>query len=350
MAIDVLLACSNLNTSRALAALLASDPGLALAGEAQDGVQAVEMVNALQPDVVLMEMTMPRIGGLEATREIMHEHPTPIILLSDSANAENGLVFQALRAGALSVLPQPGSPDAQRELLAAVRAMADVRVIRHTLRKHATALLQARGLATAPGSAAADGGQRRLDMVAIVASTGGPQTLAEILRPLAPGFAAPIVIVQHITAEFVQPLADWLRTVIQLPVEVAQQDGTPQPGVVYIAPGGAHLRLDGSRHFALSAQPHDVPHTPSGDVLLESVAECCGRHALGMVLTGMGRDGAAGLLAMRRVGAHCVAQEASSCVVFGMPQEAIRLGAAQQALRPPEIASLLLRTMALEPH
>lgn len=345
MAIRVLLASSSQSVRRALAGLIASDPGLALAGEAQDGVQAVEMVNALQPDVVLMEMTMPRIGGLEATREIMHERPTPIILLSDGAGAESGLVFQALRAGALSVLPQPGSPGAQRELLAAVRAMAGVRVIRHTLRKHATALLQARGLAPGP---AAEGGQRRLDVVAIVASTGGPQTLAEILRPLPPGFAAPIVIVQHITAEFVQPLADWLRTVIQMPVEVARQEGTPQPGVVYIAPGGAHLRLDGSRHFALSAQPHDVPHTPSGDVLLESVAECCGRHALGMVLTGMGGDGAAGLLAMRRAGAHCIAQEASSCVVFGMPQEALRLGGAQQALRPPEIADLLLRMMPQE--
>lgn len=343
MAIRVLLASGSQSARRQLAGLLASDPGLRIAGEAADGLQAVEMVGALLPDVVLMDMTMPRMSGLEATCEIMHVHPTPIILLSDGTGGESELAFQALRCGALSVLARPGLADAgaaQKELVSAVRAMSGVRVIRHALRRHTTALLAAR-------NAAAGMGQRRPEVIAMVSSTGGPQTLVEILRPLPRTFPVPIVIVQHISADFVQPLVDWLNTVLSLPVQVAEADEQPRPGVVYIAPGGAHLRLD-SRRFALSEHPRDVPHVPSGDVLLESIAGSYGSHALGMVLTGMGRDGAHGLLAMQRAGAHAIAQEAASCVVFGMPQEAIRLKAAQQVLTPPEITRVLMRLGAQE--
>lgn len=345
MAIRVLLASGSQSARRQMAGLLASDPGLCIAGEAADGLQAVEMVGALLPDVVLMDMTMPRMSGLEATCEIMHAHPTPIILLSDGAGGESELAFQALRCGALSVLPRPGPADAgaaQKELVSAVRAMSGVRVIRHALRRHTTALLSARN------AAAAGMGQRRPEVIAMVSSTGGPQTLVEILRPLPHTFPVPIVIVQHISADFVQPLVDWLNTVLSLPVQVAVADEPPRPGAVYIAPGGAHLRLDSQRRFALSEHPRDVPHVPSGDVLLESIAGSYGSHALGMVLTGMGRDGAHGLLAMQRAGAQAIAQEAASCVVFGMPQEAIRLKAAQQVLTPPEITRVLMQLGAQE--
>jgi two-component system chemotaxis response regulator CheB len=181
------------------------------------------------------------------------------------------------------------------------------------------------------------------DIVAIVASTGGPRTVGEIIGHLPSSFRLPIVVVQHITFDFVNPMVSWLNTFSTLPVCVANSGESPAPGKIYFAPGRTHIRLTRDRRFELSDMPNNVPHIPSGDVLFESVARSYGPAALGIILTGMGNDGAQGLRNMYDAGAMTIAQEGSTCVVFGMPQEAIMLGAARQTLTPAQIADYLLQ-------
>ena len=223
-----------------------------------------------------------------------------------------------------------------KEFVNTLRAMSGVRVIRHRR-------TDAAAVSTQPPATMIEYGDSDVkpEIVAIAVSTGGPQTLAQILSNVAPAFRLPIVVVQHIAADFVPSLVSWLNTVSRLPVCEARAGELPQAGTVYIAPGGIHLQLTADHRFATTEVPANVAHIPSGDVLLASVAQHYGAHAIGIVLTGMGSDGARGLRAMRDAQAMTIAQDEASSIIFGMPQEAIALGAARLTLPPPAISEYL---------
>ncbi|WP_119070705.1 chemotaxis-specific protein-glutamate methyltransferase CheB [Aggregatilinea lenta] len=343
MPIKVLLVDDSPTARLVLANIISSAPDMQLVGEATNGARAIRMVEELRPDVVLMDLIMPQMDGLEATREIMHLWPTPIVMISSGLDKnETTIAFEAVNAGAVSVLQKPGPPGnaaytaSVKEVLATLRIMSSVRVIRHLKPNGASARLP--GVlepvnVVNPGTCP--------EIVAIVSSTGGPQTLATIITALPPTFSLPVVIVQHITTDFVLPLVEWLGTVSKLPVRIAQAGECLVPGTVYFAPGGKHLQFASDHRVELADTPANVPHIPSGDVLLASVARRYSARAVGVVLTGMGSDGAKGLRAMYDAGAITIAQNEESCVVFGMPKEAIALGAARHTLPPGEIAKLL---------
>ncbi|HPC83288.1 MAG TPA: chemotaxis-specific protein-glutamate methyltransferase CheB [Thermoanaerobaculaceae bacterium] len=317
--------------------VLARTPDLAVAGEAADGAQAVERVMALRPDVVLMDVEMPILDGFAATERIMAVCPTPIVVVSSRVNrAELHTAFEAVRRGAVEVLAKPEDPagwDRLSEVLPqTIRTVAGARA-RHTA-------APAAGFAPPPGGAL----RRGLRYVAIGASTGGPQAVHELLSSLPPDPPVAILVVQHIAPGFEEGFADWLAKDLQRDVALAR-DGEPAgPGTVRISPSGVHLRLDGEGRLCLDAAT--LPrggHRPSVDELFFSCAAASPRQTAGVLLSGMGRDGAEGLAALRRAGGLTMVQDESSSVVFGMPKAALDLEAATIARPPHELGRLLAR-------
>jgi two-component system, chemotaxis family, protein-glutamate methylesterase/glutaminase len=315
--------------------LINRTPDMIVIGEAADGQVAVRLAGELQPDAILMDVIMPHLDGLEATREIMQLHPTPIVLVSASYDStEADVAFKAIKAGALTVLRKPGlgaQNDEITHLLSTLRAMSSVHVIHHRS-QHTVP----RPMPSVPVMMV-----ERPQVVAIAASTGGPAALSEILSNLPAHFGLSVLIVQHITPDFIPSLVGWLNHMCKLPVQVAHHGEGLAPGVIYIAPGGAHLRVNAQHSFVMNTTPQTARFMPSCDILLESVARVYGNRAVGMVLTGMGDDGARGLLAMAQAGAFTIAQDESTSTVFGMPREAVRLGAARQVLPLSKIAPIL---------
>ncbi|MFI5891642.1 chemotaxis-specific protein-glutamate methyltransferase CheB [Actinoplanes sp. NPDC051513] len=321
---------------------LAADPDLHIVGEATDGGQAVEMVGRLRPDVVTMDMMLPTMSGLVATEHIMAEHPTPILVVSSADRQELFSTYNALAAGAVDVLEKPrgdtSDADWGRRLCSAVRLVSRIRVITHP-----RARLDGR-LAT-PEPPAGPPSADSLRLVTVGASTGGPRALSELLRTLPLGFRPPVLCVQHIAASepFAVAFSDWLGGQTGRDVSYAR-DWTPIEAVagrVVLAPPDRHLLVrDGL--LRLSDMPPRHSCRPSVDVLFESVAVELGPAAAGCLLTGMGRDGAEGLLAMRARGAMTFAQDEASCVVYGMPREAAMLGAAASVLSPARMAARLV--------
>lgn len=333
----VLIADDSPTARQALSYIVQEAGDMQVVGEARDGRHALQLAAELRPDVVLMDITMPEMDGLEATGEIMHNTPMPIVIVSGSLEGrETEIAFQAIRAGALTVLPKPpgfGAPNFMTEaakLQNTVRAMAGVSVIHHWKRR--------------PTPKPAESPVRMSaspEIVAIVSSTGGPAALSEILGRLPGDFPLPVVVVQHIAADFLPSLVKWLDGIAPLAVTIAQPGVHPQPGHVYVAPGQAHLRIDRSLRFSLDTETPGR-HIPSGDVLFESVAAAYGAKAVGVVLTGMGDDGARGLRVMYNAGAFTIAQDEDSSAVFGMPREAAAQGATCEVLPLNDIAAALV--------
>ncbi len=348
--LSVLVVDDSPTTRQMLVSLVNATPDMRVVGEAGTGKQAVKLTHKLRPRVIVMDLVMPEMDGLEATREIMHALPTPIVVVSASLTSfETDIAFQAVSAGALMMLHKPAGPHdpdhpAQvAELLSAARAMAGVHVIHHPKPGNGS---NGAGPLTAPVEVQAvlPGPIMPPKIVAIAASTGGPGALGEIVEKLPADFPLPVVVVQHIAPDFVGSLVEWLSSRTSLKVAVSKPHHQPLPGTVYVAPGGAHLRLTASLRFELTENPSSVPHRPSCDVLLESVARSYGPQAIGIVLTGMGEDGARGLRAMHDVGAFTIAQDEASSVVFGMPREAVARGGARCVLPLSEIPAVLVST------
>jgi two-component system chemotaxis response regulator CheB len=334
--------------------------GIIVAGEAGDGQRAIELCRELRPDVVTMDMILPGTSGLVATEQIMAYTPTPILVVSASAN--RGEVFQtydALAAGAVDVFDKVRAGEAPEDwaqrFVAAVRMAARIKVITHPrarLQQPATALspaapVSASGLRTQIQSLAARPATESkppVDIIALGASTGGPAALVEILHALPADFPVPILAVLHLSELFAFAFAEWLNTMSPLPARYVR-DGEPFPRTgtpqILLAPAGRHLVVDRSV-LRLSDAPERHSCRPSVDVLFESLARKPGLSAMLCLLTGMGRDGAAGLLAARQSGLRTIAQDEASSVIFGMPGEAVRLGAAERVLPLNQISGALL--------
>ena len=339
-ALKVLIVDDSPTARQLMAHIINSTLDMCVIGEAKNGKQAVQLTHDLHPDIILMDIEMPGMNGLEATREIMNSAPTPIVMISASPeSSEAEVAFQAIRLGALSVLKKPvglkhpDSPAQAAALLNTVRAMAEVRVIHHW--KPGTAAYHP------PPKTPASKGLKQPEIVAIASSTGGPAALREIFKGLPDNFNLPIVVVQHISAEFLPSLIEGLSATTFLNIQIARANDRPLPGHIYFAPGDTHLSLSKNRRFELDTLTK-VPYTPSGDILLQSIATSYGASAIGVILTGMGRDGAQGLRAMRDIGAYTIVQDQATSVVFGMPAEAIAIGAAHKVLPIQEIAQAIV--------
>ena len=346
--IQVLVADDSMTVRRRMFQVLSTDPAIEVVGEASDGRTATEMCQRLRPDVVTMDVMMPVMDGVTATEYIMANCPTPILMVSASSNRSQVLqTFDALAAGAIDVLEKPAgiAPDGvwERELLAAVKMVSRIKPIqrssvnrRSRVRGAATRVPQADALLTR--------GSNEAVVVVIGASIGGPSALAKILSQIPADFPLSILLVIHIAPEFSDSLVQWIAKASALNVRVAL-DGDPiRPGrgEVLMAPPDRHLTVRQGRVRVTDTPPRHLCR-PSIDELFESVARECGPQAIACLLTGMGKDGAGGLLAVRQNGGQTVAQDEASSVVFGMPREAIALDAAQVISPLAEVAGTLCR-------
>lgn len=316
-----------------------------------DGARAVDATRRLRPDVVTLDMEMPHCNGLEALRTIMAECPTPCVVISGASGRGATMTLQALDSGAVDFVLkyQPGQhldPDQLRhEIVAKVRAASKIRVVRNVGLADRPNAVQSPSGPPAPGSTVprprAVG--EALDRVVIVgASTGGPLALRRLLESLPSDFGAAMVIVQHMPASFTGVLAAQLDRSVPLPVREAEDGDALEPGTVFVAPGGRHLLCEASGHVRLRRGAAIGGHCPSIDVAMQSAARAFGHRAAGLVLTGMGSDGAKGLLAIHAEGGLTLAQDEATCVVYGMPKRAMELGVVDHQSDIPGMVQRLL--------
>ncbi len=341
--IRVLIADDSLVAREMLSQILASDGTIEVIGTASDGQEAVDMVGRLRPDLVTMDVHMPKMDGLEATERIMAYTPTPILVVSSSVYGEGmGRAFDALAVGALEVIKKPEPRDwaaleaIGRDIIRKVKILARVRVITHIRGRH-DPIHRA-----APGRPNAQTRGGKVQMVAIGSSTGGPSALLNVLGRLSSDFPLPVVIAQHIAEGFVPGLASWLDAGCQIKVTPAEDGGSVAPGVAYIAATGHNIEIDGMVTRFTDPKPGQL-YIPSADTLFESAARSYGRQALGVLLTGMGADGARGLKQLHDVGGPTICQDEATSTVWGMPKAAIDVGAADTVLPVHEIAAEIER-------
>lgn len=339
--------------------ILNSSPEINVVGTACNGLEALELIPKLQPEVICTDLNMALMNGLEFTKEVMKKYPLPILVISASVQADDTQnVFELLKAGALDVFPKPIgglTSDYDRlanQLIAKIKILSGVKVFtRHQklVQTEDTNKNIKINLVLVPNYQFSQKNIKSptIKVLAIGASTGGPQALHAIISQLPVNFSVPVICVQHITEGFLQGLVDWLGCESKLPVKIASYGEFPQAGTVYFAPEKRHLELDSKGRFVYSEAADVGGHCPSVTVTFQSVANFYNRGAAGVLLTGMGRDGADGMLAIAKVGGLTIAQDEASSVVFGMPKEAIALGAVQHILPISAIAPLLLAKLKI---
>ncbi len=338
--IRVLVAEDSMTVRRRLCEILSADPGIEVVGEAADGKRAIELCRELRPHIITMDMMMPVMSGLAATEFIMAHFPTPIVIVSSSTNrGELFKTYEALAAGAIDVLEKPSGGDDEAwvgHFLSTVKLVSRIKPITHP---RARLMGYGRGLATTPASPSPD---QRIRIVGIGASTGGPAAIVDVLKALPADFPLPVLIVMHLGQPFATAFAEWLDGQTTHRVAYAQDGDSlaSATGKVIMAPPDLHMEVSSGRVW-LTATPERHFCRPSVDVLFESLAREYGASAAACLLTGMGRDGATGLLEIRRAGGVTMAQDEATSVVYGMPREAVLLGAAQRVLPINEIGSAL---------
>jgi two-component system chemotaxis response regulator CheB len=327
--IRVLIAEDSAFVAEVLAGVLGSDPEIVVVGRARNGEEAVELARRLRPDVITMDVRMPVLDGIGATEAIMAEVPTPILIVSAAVD-EKGTetAFEAIRAGAMDVVEKPRGAFSRdylamgAELLRRLKLVSRVRPVRRPARRRK------------PGAPPMDlpGPSGRGRIVAVAASTGGPAAFSYILGQLPREFPWPLLAVQHIAPGFLDGFVRWLQTQTEMEVRTAEHGEWPRAGTVYFPPDGFHLGVDSGGRIVLDPSAPVDGHRPSATYLFRSVARSYGAQGIGVILTGMGEDGARGLLDLRREGGWTAAQDEATSVVAGMPGAAVDLGAAERVL------------------
>jgi len=339
--IKVLIVDDSLLFRRILTEILESDPEITVVGTAANGLEALKKTAKLKPDLITMDIEMPVMDGIEATEKITAEYSVPILVITSSEiKRKREVPFYAIKAGAVDIWEKPGflnKKDFKKrntELIRAVKVVSSITVVK---RKKVTGGRGEVYVKKVPCSIF----RSKIKLIGIGSSTGGPKELLTIFKNLPKKFPVPILVIQHIGKEFVEGLVRWISLSAALNVRVAKEGETVEPGCIYFAPGGYHMEISAKSKIMLSNGKPVNSCKPSIDVLFKSIAENTGRGALCILLTGMGVDGASGLLNIKNSGGKTIAQNKESSVVFGMPAKAIEFGAADEVLSVDEIVSTL---------
>lgn len=374
--IRVLIAEDSTFMRRVLKALLSSDPSVEVVGEARDGEEAVLQSEALKPDVITMDINMPKKSGLEATEAIMSLSPRPIVIVSSEARDGAEPTLRALELGAIDFVPKPANgidldmESVRDELLRKIKLASKVRVVRNASRprplvpkvdrlplasmdKNAPKAPLSVGIgALASKQATQTNGAERLGqpgerfpVVVVAASTGGPAALMNFLPQFSQHFRGAVILIQHMPATFTKQFSEQLSEACAIRVKEAETGELMRPGFVYLCPGANHLRLSPSGRLLLDEGPRFNGHRPSADITLESVSDYAGPLAVAVIMTGMGNDGALGVRKIKAAGGHVIVQDEATCVIFGMPSEAIKTGAVDQILPLNSIYSAIERRL-----
>lgn len=321
--------------------LISSSPDMEVVGVASRAEEALSLIPQLDPNVICTDFRMPGMDGLAFIKEVMEKHPRPVLVISVSVQkGQETNIFQLLEAGALDVLPKPRAGDeagferAKDDLISKIRILSGVHVFRR------------RKVTPAPDGLINEARPGAVRMVCIGASTGGPMAFHDILKALPENFPAPLVCVQHIGEGFMDGLVEWLASLTSLKVKTAEPGGFPEKGTAYFPPEGKHIEFDTAGRFVTNPEPPFNGHRPSIDIMFKSVARHYGASSIGVLLTGMGQDGADGLLDIHKAGGITIAQDEATSLVFGMPKRAIEKGAARCVLPLDRMAEALVRLVA----
>jgi two-component system chemotaxis response regulator CheB len=350
--IRVLVADDSAFMRKVLFSILDSDGSFEVVGEARDGRETVEKAAKLKPHVITMDINMPHMDGLEATEIIMSTEPRPILIVSSESRDGADATLRALELGAIDFVAKPSGgidldmSSVREELVRKLRIASKVRVVRNLARsapaKKVQVDLPPMEFAVTPSLSGT-----RLAIAVLAASTGGPATLMKLIPDFAAGFPAALLIVQHMPGSFTPQFAEQLAAVSQNPVKQAENGELLRAGQVYVCPGDCHLRVAPPGRIVLDDGPRIGGYRPSIDVTLESVAALAGGNAVSVILTGMGNDGARGVMAIQENGGLVLAQDEATSVIFGMPAEAIKTGAVGQVLPLEQIAAAISRRVAV---
>jgi two-component system, chemotaxis family, protein-glutamate methylesterase/glutaminase len=351
MSIRVLIVDDSAFMRNVLGKMLSSDPGIEVAGTARDGVEALEKVAELKPDLVTMDIEMPRMDGIEALRRIMSSTPLPVIMVSSLTAEGAKATLEALELGAVDFLPKNLA-----DLSANIVKIREVLVekVKHIARRRPAPPVRRPHAAAPPPPPPAEPRQsyrmeRRIAMVAIGTSTGGPKALQEIIPRLPKTFPVPVIVVQHMPATFTGPFAERMNELSQMSVKEAEEGETVRAGTVLVAPGRGHLSLRRGRAgeyvVAIDTNRPDLIYRPSADVMMSSVAELYPGRALGVILTGMGNDGEKGMRAIKAGGGRTVAQNEETCVVYGMSRAVVEAELADKVVPIQEVAGEIINAV-----
>lgn len=349
--IRVLVADDSAFMRKVLLSILDSDGSFEVVGEARDGRETVEKAAKLKPHVITMDINMPHMDGLQATEVIMATDPRPILIVSSESKDGASATLRALELGAIDFVAKPSNgidldmSNVREELVRKLRIASKVRVVRNLSRSAPPKVVQVEE-PVQKSAVASMLNSANIPVAVLAASTGGPATLMKLVAEFAVGFPGAVLVVQHMPGTFTPQFAEQLAAVSQLPVKQAENGETLRAGQVYVCPGDCHLRVAPPGRIVLDDGPRIAGYRPSIDVTLESVAALAGGNAVAAILTGMGNDGARGVMAIQENGGLVIAQDEATSVIFGMPAEAIKTGAVGHVLPLEQIAATITRRLA----